>query len=153
MPREPIDRREFIGQAGIGAGALILGGIAVDPALAAKRRTRRRGPQLAREGAFPQGVAAGTPGERGISLWTRMEGQSGDYKLRVEIARDPKFRKVVRRTTKTVRARKDHCLETRMAGKFLKPGAGVLVPVRDPRPAPARSGASRPRPPPTRARR
>jgi len=117
-----MDRREFVGQAGLGAGALILGGIAVDPAIAAKRRTRRRGPQLAREGAFPQGVAAGTPAERGISLWTRMEGQAGDYKLRVEIARDPKFRKVVRRTTKTVRARKDHCLETRMAGKFLKPG-------------------------------
>jgi alkaline phosphatase D len=67
-------------------------------------------------------VAAGTPGERGISLWTRMEGQGGDYKLRVEIARDPGFRKLVRRTTKTVRARKDHCLETRMAGSFLKPG-------------------------------
>ena len=51
-----------------------------------------------------------------------MEGQSGDYKLRVEIARDPSFRKVIPRTTKTVRARKDHCLETRMAGSFLKPG-------------------------------
>lgn len=117
--RESIDRRQFIGYAG--AGALILGGIAVDPVAAATRRTRRRGLAVAREGTFPQGVAAGTPGERGISLWTRMEGQGGDYKLGLEIATDPQFRKVVHRTTRTVRARKDHCLETRRAGKYLKP--------------------------------
>lgn len=120
--REEIDRREFIGYAGAGAGALILGGVAVDPAAAAKRRTRRRGLALAREGTFPQGVAAGTPSERGISLWTRMEGQSGDYKLKLEIAKDSRFSNVVHRTTRTVRARKDHCLETRRAGKYLQPG-------------------------------
>lgn len=120
--REPVDRREFLGYAGAGAGALILGGIAVDPVAAARRRTRKRGLSVAREGTFPQGVAAGTPGERGISLWTRMEGQAGDYKLKVEVAKDPKFRRLVAKTTKTVRAGKDHALETRMAGKFLKPG-------------------------------
>jgi alkaline phosphatase D len=119
MPRT-IDRRSFLGYAG--TGALILGGVAVDPAAAKKRRTRRKGLAVAREGTFPQGVAAGTPGENGISLWTRMEGQGGDFKLRVEVAKDPKFRKVISNHTKTVRASKDHCLETRVAGKALKPG-------------------------------
>lgn len=118
--QEPFDRRKFLGYAG--TGALILGGIAVDPAAAARKRTRRRGLAIAREGTFPLGVAAGTPAERGISLWTRMDGQTGDYKLKVEIAKDPAFRKVIARRVKTVRASKDYALETRMAGRFLEPG-------------------------------
>ena len=40
----------------------------------------------------------------------------------MEVARDAKFRKVISNHTKTVRASKDHCLETRVAGKALKPG-------------------------------
>ena len=55
--REPIDRRQFIG-----AGALILGGIAVDPVFAAKRRTRRRGPQLRARGHLPPGRRGGHAG-------------------------------------------------------------------------------------------
>ena len=126
--------RSSSGYAGVGAGALILGGVAVDPVAAARRRTRRRGLPLAREGSLSPG--RGRRARRlsaAISLWTRMEGQSGDYKLvrrgraRPEV---PQGRRA--HAPRRCRARKDHRLETRMAGKFLKPGQRVLVPLRDP---------------------
>ncbi len=60
----PIDRRELLGYAGIGAGALILGGVPVDPALAKRAKRRNRIP-LAKGGSFPQGVASGSPRHAG----------------------------------------------------------------------------------------
>ena len=119
MDRE-IDRRELLGYAGIGAGALILGGVAVDPVAGA--RARRRRVPLSRAGNFPQGVASGSPSTRGISLWTRLGGHTRDRKIRLEVARDPDFSRVVKRRTLLVRAGRDHTVEARVAGKFLKPG-------------------------------
>ena len=117
----PIDRRELLAYAGLGTGALILGGVPVDPALA-KRAKRRNQIGFARGGSFPQGVASGRPYPRGISLWTRLEGTTRDRKIRLEVARDPGFRRVVKRRTLVARGKYDHAVETRVAGRFLKPG-------------------------------
>ena len=118
---QPIDRRELLTYAGLGTGALILGGVPVDPALAGRVKRRNR-IGFARGGSFPQGVASGRPTPRGISLWTRLEGATRDRKIRLEVARDSDFRRVVKRRTVTVRGKYDHTVEARLAGKFLKPG-------------------------------
>ncbi len=116
----PIDRRELLTYAGLGTGALILGGVPVDPALAGRTKRRNR-IGFARDGSFPQGVASGRPTPRGISLWTRLEGTTRDRKIRLEVARDPDFRRVVKRRTLIARGQHDHTVEARIAGKFLKP--------------------------------
>ncbi len=68
--QRPLDRRELLGYAGIGTGALILGGVAVDPGVA--KLARRRKVPLARGGTFPQGVASGMPSQQAITLWSRL---------------------------------------------------------------------------------
>ncbi len=116
----PIDRRQLLGYAGIGTGALILGGVAVDPGLA--KLARRRKVPLARGGTFPQGVASGMPSQQAITLWSRLEGFSRDRFVNLEVARDPAFRRVVARRRVRARAARDHTVETRLAGKALQPG-------------------------------
>jgi len=118
--QRPIDRRELLGYAGIGTGALILGGVAVDPSVA--KLARRRKVPLARGGTFPQGVASGMPSQQAITLWSRLEGFSRDRFVNLEVARDPGFRKVVARRKLRARAGRDHTIETRLRTKALKPG-------------------------------
>lgn len=115
-----LDRRTFLTYAGIGTGALILGGVPVDPAMA--RRARRHVTPLAREGAFPQGVASGSPSPRGMTVWTRLEGYQRDRKVRLEVARDRDFRQVVHRRLLRAGAKRDHTVEAHIRGRFLKPG-------------------------------
>ena len=115
----------------------------VDPALA-KRAKRRNRIGFARGGSFPQGVASGGPDPRGISLWTRLEGATGTARSALEVARDPDFRRVVKRRTLIVRAASDHTVETRVAGKFLKPGEEYFYRFETKRRR-ARSAASAPR--------
>ena len=115
------DRREFLTYAGLGTGALILGGVAVDPA--ASQIARRGQVPLARGGTFPQGVASGMPSQNAITLWTRLEGFNRDRRVRLEVSSDPGFRKVVARRLLRARAGRDHTVETRLRSpKALKPG-------------------------------
>jgi len=115
------DRREFLTYAGLGTGTLILGGVPVDPALS--QTARRRQVPLARGGTFPQGVGSGMPTQNAITLWTRLEGFRRDRRVRLEVATDPGFRKVVARRELRARAGKDHTVETRLRmPKRLKPG-------------------------------
>ena len=117
-----LDRRTFVGYAGIGAGALILGGVPVDPGLARRRKRRNRLP-LARGGRFPQGVAAGEPAPNGMTLWTRLAGPKRDRRVILEVARDPDFRRVVLRKNVRASAKRGHTVETRVRGRAFKPGA------------------------------
>lgn len=112
-----IDRRAFVRYAGL--GALILGGVPVDRAIAGRRRQQPTVP-LAREATFPQGIASGDPSPHGIRLWTRLEGAEGDRRLFVEVARDKGFKHVVARRPVLARAKRDFTAEARV-GK-LRPG-------------------------------
>jgi alkaline phosphatase D len=115
--QQGIDRRTFVAGAGIGASALILGGV---PLGAGAQRRRR--PPFARAGTFPQGVAAGEPGEGAVTLWTRLEGYNADRRLTVEIARDEDFRNVVfRRDNVVARASEEGAVKLRV-NRRLKPG-------------------------------
>ncbi len=116
----PLDRRELLGYAGIGTGALILGGVAVDPGVA--KLARRRRVPLARGGTFPQGVASGMPSQQAITLWSRLEGFTRDRIVNLEVASDSGFDRVVARRRVRARAGRDHTVETRLSSKALKPG-------------------------------
>jgi alkaline phosphatase D len=111
----PISRRKFVAGAGIGAGALILGGVPLGAGAQVKRAP------FARKGSFPQGVAAGEPGTRGITLWSRLEGYRADRRLAVEVARDADFSKVVFRRNIVARAAEDGSVKVRVE-RGLKPG-------------------------------
>ena len=102
--------------AGIGAGALILGGVP----LGAGAQTRRTVP-FARRGSFPQGVAAGEPTPRGMTLWTRLDGYRADRRLTVEVARDLDIRRVVFRRNIVARASEEGVVKLRVQ-RGLKPG-------------------------------
>ena len=115
----PLDRRTFLQRAGVGAGALVLGGQAVWPDAAL---TRRRRIPLARTGKFAEGVAAGEPTTQGATLWTRLGGYRADRRLAVEVARDPDFRRVVVRKDVKALARRDHTIKLRLRDDRLKPG-------------------------------
>lgn len=110
-----MDRRAFLAA----GGALILGGVAVDP-VAAKRARRKPGLPLARGGSFPQGIASGDPAERAVTLWTRLEGVEPNTKVFVEVARAEDFRKVVVHTPVAVREARDFTVEKWIGG--LRPG-------------------------------
>jgi alkaline phosphatase D len=114
-----VDRREFL-KAGA-TGALILGGVPVDGW--ARRNRRPPAIPLAGEGSFAEGVAAGAPKPRGIILWTRLGGQTGDRRLRLEVARDAQFRRLVTRRDVVARAGADGTVKVRVEGrKLLAPG-------------------------------
>ena len=73
-----IDRRLLIKASIVGLAALPVPGVA----------------QILSLRGFTHGVASGEPGANSVLLWTRYVG-SGDSKLRVEVATDPAFAKVM----------------------------------------------------------
>ncbi len=105
-----LTRRRFVGAAAGGAAALT----GAD-ALASAR------PRPIREGSFDSGIAAGSPGQRGVTLWTRVHHagvRSGS--VGIEVARDADFRHVVARRRATAHASTDHTVNARVSG--LEPG-------------------------------
>jgi len=92
------NRREFVALAAALGASLALG---PGKALAAPWRERRA--------AYPQGVASGDPDAHSVILWTRREPGAGAsaYRLAVEVAADPAFRRIVARGTTRVDASTD----------------------------------------------
>lgn len=92
------NRREFAALAAAFGATLAFG---PGEAFAAPWRERRA--------AFPQGVASGDPDAHSVILWTRREPEAGvsSYRLAVEIAADPAFRRIVARGTTRVDASTD----------------------------------------------
>ena len=87
-----LSRRAFVAAGGALAAAHAF------PLTSVAARARRD--PLARAGTFGSGVAAGLPHERGALLWTRLDELGGTApgeraRLRVEIAADPEFARVV----------------------------------------------------------
>ena len=107
-------RRQIVGAGLAGATALAL----PLPAGAA----RRTGPQLARTATFPSGVASGLPTKRGITLWTQADGLERASRLSLEIARDPGFRRVVRRRDVIATPEQGYTAKARVTGRGLAPG-------------------------------
>jgi alkaline phosphatase D len=111
-----IDRRTLIARAAAGGAAIALGSV-----VPAARATKRIRPEaLLRTGAFRHGVAAGAPGERSITLWTRLSDTDRPGRVELEIARQADFRKVVDRRLVRVAAVRDNT--ARVLVETLKPG-------------------------------
>jgi alkaline phosphatase D len=103
-------RRQFLARSGAAAAAVVL---APQDALAAKRRSRAH---LLRGGRFAQGVLSGDPAPDAITLLTVVDGAGGAGRVRLEVARDSGFRRVVARhdilTTEAV----GHSVKARVTG-------------------------------------
>ncbi|MFL5846246.1 MAG: alkaline phosphatase D family protein [Solirubrobacteraceae bacterium] len=80
-------RRAFL----VSGATAVLAGRALD-ATAARPR-----PPLARGGAFPQGVMAGQPASHAATLWAQLAEPERPGPLRLEVATDPGFARVVHR--------------------------------------------------------
>src|SRR5918999_139389 len=106
-------RRQFLARSGAVAAVAVL---APQEALAAKRKQRRPKDML-RGGRFAQGVLSGDPSPDGITLLTIVDEVGG--RARLEVARDPDFRRVVARRDILTTPAVNHSVKARVTG--LKP--------------------------------
>src|SRR3954452_12860702 len=102
-------RRQFVARAG-GAAATVLVPTSLATSLAAAKPFRG--------GRFPDGVVAGDPTPKGISLWTRFDpnGSGGSGTVELEVASDKSFRHVVARKSIKTGAASNHAVKARVAG-------------------------------------
>jgi alkaline phosphatase D len=106
-----INRREFLRQAA-SCGAVLLWSTSRSHASTVAWQERRD--------LFPEGVASGDPDPRSVILWTRRPPlEKVATKLRVEIAEDPEFRRVVGKKDAPISAAADWTCRVLVAG--LKP--------------------------------
>lgn len=96
-------RRRFVSAAGMAAAVTVVAPLGTTVSTAASRRR-----PLSRRGTFPTGVASGDPTPGSIILWTRLDGEESTRSVRLEIARDKDFRRVVTRTFVEVGPKTDH---------------------------------------------
>ena len=108
-------RRQFLARSGAAAATAVL---SPQDALAATRRDRRPA-NLLRGGRFGQGVLSGDPAPDAITLLTVVDGVGGAGRVRLEIARDPDFRRVVGRRDILTTGAVGHSVKARVTG--LKP--------------------------------
>jgi alkaline phosphatase D len=107
-------RREFLARSGAAAAVVL----APQDVLAATRRDRPRA-NLLRGGRFRQGVLSGDPSLDAITLLTVVDGAGGAGRVRLEVARDPDFRRVVARKDILTTPAVGHSVKARVTG--LKP--------------------------------
>jgi alkaline phosphatase D len=95
-----LDRRQFLKLAAALGAALAWGCTPVRRSSSGWRERRD---------LYPQGVASGDPDENSVLLWTRRPYADGrkDASLRVEIAEDPAFARVIATTTARVQDQSD----------------------------------------------
>ncbi len=108
-------RRRFLSTAGSAAAATILipDVVAGEIAMAAKRQGRYRA------GRFPGGVLSGDPEPNAVTLLTTIDDVSGAGTVRLEVARDKAFKKVVARREIPTSPLKGFSVKARVSG--LKP--------------------------------
>ena len=75
---------------------------------------------FAKGGKFKHGVSSGFPTDDAVTLWTRLSGVDRTSKLRLEVAKDKGFRRVVKRAVVKAVAHDDFTVHQRVKG--LKPG-------------------------------
>jgi len=108
-------RREFLTRSSAAAAAVVL---APQEALAAQKRNRRerRPANMLRGGRFDQGVLSGDPAPDAITLLTLVAGAEGAGRVRLEVARDPHFRRVVARRDILTTDAIHHSVKARVTG-------------------------------------
>lgn len=105
-------RRHFL-YAGAAAGAMIW---LPDAVLEADAAPRRKVP-LARGGGFSSGVMSGDPTPSAVTLWARLDdAEQARLRVRLEIATDETFRRVVMRRDVPVTRLRDHTAKIRVGG-------------------------------------
>ena len=111
-------RRQFLARSGAAAAAVVLA--PQDAAIAAKRKKRKRKPpsraRLIPGGSFPQGVLSGDPAPGAITLLTLVDDVGGTGQVRLEVARDPDFRRVVARRDIWTSGAINHSVKARVTG-------------------------------------
>ncbi len=116
-----LTRREVL-RLGAAAGAttIVLGGLRPDRSSAARRASREA---MLPAGTFPSGVASGQPGPRAATLWTRVGDIERSGRLRLEIATDEGFGRVVHAQDVRAAAVRDFTARTRvLSSRALAPG-------------------------------
>ncbi len=117
-PAPPVPRRAVLASGAVGAGALAV----ADGPDAVAGGTERRSPY------FQHGVASGDPLPTAVLIWTRVtpteravpgSGQGPKVTVRWEVAKDRRFRKVVRRGKVETGPSRDHTVKVDV--KDLKP--------------------------------
>ena len=111
-------RRQFLARSGAAAAAAVV--LAPqDAAIAAKKKRRRKPPSragLIPGGRFPQGVLSGDPAPGAITLLTLVDDVGGTGQVRLEVARDPDFRRVVARQDIWTTGAINHSVKARVSG-------------------------------------
>jgi alkaline phosphatase D len=107
-------RRQFLARSGALAAAAVL---APQDALAAKKKEKRRSrANLIRGGTFPQGVLSGDPAPDAVTVLTLLGGVGGAGRVRLEVARDPGFRRVVATRDILTTTAVNHAVKARVTG-------------------------------------
>jgi alkaline phosphatase D len=106
-------RRQFLSSSGAAAVAVL----APQEAFAKKKRKRPRLPaDMLRGGRFAQGVLSGDPDPHAITLLTVVDDVGGSGRVRLEVARDPDFRRVVARRDILTGPAIGHSVKARVTG-------------------------------------
>ena len=107
-----LSRRQFIGRSSAAAVSVLapssLAAIAAEP--------RAQASALLRGGRFSQGVLSGDPTPTGITLMTVIDEVSRAGSVRLEVARDPDFKRVVARRKLSTRSAIGHSVKARIGG-------------------------------------
>jgi alkaline phosphatase D len=115
---EDLDGSRKLGRRSFLIGALATGAAVSAPVNYAAAARKRRIP-FAKHGKFDAGIASGFPQPRGTTLWTRVGELGRTSKLKVLVAKDPKFKNVVEEKLVTARRERDFTARTFVKG--LKP--------------------------------
>src|ERR687896_21270 len=106
-----LSRRQFITRSGAAGAAVVLA-----PQAALEAAANGKAKPLLRGGRFRQGVLSGDPTPRGITLLTVVDDVRGAGAVRVEVARDRDFRRVLARTKIATSGARGHSVKVRVGG-------------------------------------
>src|SRR3954468_7175943 len=104
-------RRRFLTAAG-----RFVSGTAVAPAWGGEVPAASSRRRMFTGGKFAEGVMAGDPTPNAITLWTRLQGVHGSGAWRLEVAREPNFRKLVAAENVPTTAAAGHAVKVRVGG-------------------------------------
>ncbi len=102
-----LGRRQFL-IAGLATG-VAANTLVNHAAIARKKRL-----PFARFGTFPQGVASGFPHPTSGVLWTRLGEVGRTSRLKLEVSKDPNFKKIVAQRVVTARTERDYTVRVRV---------------------------------------